>query len=145
MAKLSELTRSIREVLLDFGPDAPLGTIRDAIRRKHPELDSQLTVTAFRSRVLQQRDWARRQSSGRRIPANSSTPGTLERYNLAIQFLQLCGGNAQHAEELLGFLGGIDPTELQQAFEGWQQLVATAGGEEKAKRVLASMHQYGMI
>jgi hypothetical protein len=64
---------------------------------------------------------------------------------MAERFLGLCGGNSKHAEEVLEFLDKVNPAELRQAYEGWQQLVASAGNAQKARQVLATMRDTGMI
>ncbi|NLX96592.1 MAG: hypothetical protein GXY83_10485 [Rhodopirellula sp.] len=153
MGKMSELTVAVREALLALrDADASAGDVRAKILELHPDLESEIGP-AFSTRIYNQREWAREQIDGqrlrrratakRKIRGNSVT--ALDRYQTAERFLALCGGNAQHAEEVLTFLEKIDPSELRQAYEGWQQLVASAGNAQKARQVLATMRDTGML
>ena len=155
MGKTSALTEAVREALVALrDADVPAGDVRAKVVELHPEMGEQVEDRIFSTKVYQQRDWAREQIGGQRQRTRAkvrtakrrpSGPPTLERYQMAERFLALCGGQAKHAEEVLGFLEKIDPTELRQAYEGWQQLVASAGNAQKARQVLATMRDTGMI
>ena len=155
MGKVSALTEAVREALVTLqDPDVPVGDVRAKLLELHPELAEQAENRLLSTKVYQQRDWAREQlgaqrqrtrAKARTAKRRPSGPPTLERYQMAERFLALCGGQAKHAEEVLGFLEKIDPAELRQAYEGWQQLVASAGNAQKARLVLATMRDTGMI
>ncbi|NUQ65798.1 MAG: hypothetical protein HUU20_25310 [Pirellulales bacterium] len=149
--KIGELTTAAREALVALqNADASVADVKAKILELHPELEKEIG-DSLSSTVYRQRDWAREQIGGqrRRAPVKAkrapSGPNTLERYQMAERFLTLCGGTAQHAEEVLGFLEKIDPAELRQAFDAWQQLVASAGNAQKARQVLATMRDTGML
>jgi hypothetical protein len=153
MGKTTALTEAVREALVALrDADVPAGDVRAKVVELHPELGEQVEDRIFSTKVYQQRDWAREQIGGQRQRAKAkaknrrpSGPPTLQRYQMAERFLALCGGQAKYAEEVLAFLEKIDPTELRQAYEGWQQLVASAGNAQKARQVLATMRDTGMI
>ncbi len=156
MGKISALTEAVREALVALrDPDASVGDVRAKIVELHPELNEEAENGLSSTRVYQQRDWAReeigvqrqrtRAAKPRRPKRRVTGPPTLERYQMAERFLNLCGGKADYAEEVLVFLEKIDPAELRQAYEGWQQLVASAGNAQKARQVLATMRDTGMI
>ncbi|NUQ62712.1 MAG: hypothetical protein HUU20_09495 [Pirellulales bacterium] len=153
MGKTSALTEAVREALVALrDPDASTGDVRAKLIELHPELEKQVEDGLSSTKVYQQREWAREQIGGQRQRAKArsvkrrpSGPPTLERYSMAERFLALCGGQAKHAEEVLSFLEKIDPAELRQAYEGWQQLIASAGNAQKARQVLATMRDTGMI
>ncbi len=153
MANVSDLTMAIREALVALrDADAAASEVKAQILELHPDLESEITST-FSTRIYNQREWAREQLEGQRLRRRATvrskrrTNGlsTLERYQAAERFLGLCGGNSQHAEEVLSFLEKVDPDELRQAYEGWQQLVASAGTAQKARQVLATMRDTGML
>jgi predicted DNA-binding transcriptional regulator YafY len=150
MGKISALTEAVREALVALrDPDASASDVRAKIVELHPEMAGE-TEGSLSARVYQQRDWAREQIGGQRRRAartkrRPAGPATLERYQMAERFLALCGGKASYAEEVLSFLEKIDPAELRQAYEAWQQLVAAAGNAQKARQVLATMRDTGMV
>lgn len=156
MGKISALTEAVREALVAIGdPDASLADVRAKIVELHPELKEEAENSLSFTRVYQQRGWAREEigvqpqrtkaAKPKRAKRPMPGPPTLERYQMAERFLNLCGGKADYAEEVLAFLEKIDPTELRQAYEGWQQLVASAGNVQTARQVLATMRDTGMI
>lgn len=149
--KISGATAAIREALVALrDADAPAGDVRAKVLELHPELDKELGEN-ISGAVYRQREWAREQIGGQRRRAAAKTkrrptgPPTLERYQMAERFLALCGGKSEHAEEVLAFLEKIEPSELRQAYDGWQQLVASAGNAQKARQVLATMRDTGML
>ncbi len=149
--KISALTAAIREALVALhDPDVSAGDVKAKIVELHPELEKEIG-DSFSGAVYRQREWAREQIGGQRRRSSARAkqrptgPATLERYQMAERFLALCGGQAKHAEEVLTFLEKIDPAELRQAYEGWQQLVASAGNAQKARQVLATMRDTGML
>ena len=153
MGKVSALTEAVREALVALrDPDVAVGDVRTKIVELHPELAEQAEDRLLSTKVYQQRDWAREQLDGQRQRVKARTakrrasgPPTLVRDQMAGRFLGLCGGQAKHAEEVLAFLEKIDQAELRQAYEGWQQLVASAGNAQKARQLLATMRDTGMI
>lgn len=152
MAKVSKLTEAIREAIVALrDPLATVGDVRAVILKRHPELEKPVSIGSFRNRVYQQREWARRQIGEqperriRRDFAHTQGPGMLERYSTGERFLNLCGGNAKHAEEVLAFLDDIEPTDLRQAYQAWQQLIVATGNAENARRALETMRESGMI
>ncbi len=153
MPKISGLTAAVREALVALrDPDASASDVKTKIIELHPELEDEIGP-AFSARIYNQREWAREQITGQRLRRNAAVksrrrktgPDTLQRYQMAERFLGLCGGNSKHAEEVLEFLDKVNPAELRQAYEGWQQLVASAGNAQKAWQVLATMRDTGMI
>lgn len=153
MGKMSALTEAVREALVALrDPDVQASDVRAKVVELHPELSEQVEDRLFSTKVYQQRDWAREQFGGERqrprtkaAKPRSTGLATLEKYQMAERFLALCGGQAKHAEEVLAFLEKIEPAELRQAYDGWQQLVASAGNAQKARLVLATMRDTGMI
>jgi hypothetical protein len=150
--KIGGVTAAIREALVALhDPDASASDVRAKIIELHPELENEIG-DSLSSTIYRQREWAREQIGGQRRRAAAKTakrrptgPNTLERYQMAERFLALCGGQSKHAEEVLSFLEKIDPAELRQAYEGWQLLVASAGNAQKARQVLATMRDTGML
>jgi hypothetical protein len=149
--KIGGMTAAIREALMAIrDPDASTGEVRAKVIELHPELEKEIPEN-LSSVLYRQREWAREQIGGQRhraaakVKRRPTGPNTLERYQMAERFLGLCGGKAEYAEEVLSFLEKIDPAELRQAYEGWQQLVASAGNAQKARQVLATMRDTGML
>ncbi|NLX97197.1 MAG: hypothetical protein GXY83_13570 [Rhodopirellula sp.] len=149
--KISALSAAIREALVALhDPDVSAGDVKAKIVELHPELEKEIG-DSFSGAVYRQREWAREQIGGQRrrtaakVKQRATGPATLERYQMAERFLALCGGQSKHAEEVLAFLEKIEPAELRQAYDGWQQLVASAGNAQKARQVLATMRDTGML
>jgi hypothetical protein len=159
MAKeIGPLTAAIREALVALrDPEASVGDVRAKIIELHPDLKEEAEKLAA-NKVYQSREWARQQIAhqptevatrglGRKSRIDHPHPvlSPMERYEIAERFHELCGGDVQRATEMLSLMSKTDAEELQKSYEGWLQLVATAGSSDKARQMVQVMQTTGMI
>jgi hypothetical protein len=155
MAKPTEVTLAIREALQVLNDaDATSDEIRAKILERHPELEKQLRGGRFSQSVSRARVRLREgepDSDGKPAPVTrrrrekKPQRSTYDLYRMAQDFWERLGGNTQLADQILRYLEETDIAELRRAWEGWKQLVATAGGQQNARRILEIQKQTGMI
>ncbi len=154
MAKPTDVTLAIREAFQALNDvHATSEEVKAKVLELHPELEKHLRGGRFSQSVSRARVRMRegdkesdgRPAATRRRREKKPAHKTLDLYRMAQDFWERLGGNTQLADQIMRYLGEVDIDQLRRAWEGWKQLVATAGGQQNARRILEIQKQTGMI